>query len=113
MESISSLQKSIMRRIYAVWFVRKVASPAVLKGFIAAALLWRLKEYVSLRNVIANAPSLADPAAALGFFQYAFLHTQSIVQILALSVIALCLWLARDVIRAYAVLFFGMGPVRA
>ncbi len=93
-----------MRRIYAIWFVRQVVSPAVLKSAVAVAFLWRLKEYVSLRNVIANAPSLADPAHTASFLGYAFTHTQGVVQLLLVGLFVLGLWLARDIIRGYAVL---------
>jgi hypothetical protein len=104
MKSVEQLKKSTMRRIYAVWFVRKVASPAVVKFAIVIAILWRLKEYVSLRQVIANAPSLAAPTQVALFFEHAFANTQFVVQGLVLALIVFALWCARDLIKGYAVL---------
>lgn len=93
-----------MRRIYAAWFVRTVASPAAVKAAIVLALLWRLKEYVSIRHVIANAPSLWNPFGNLIFFETAFFHTHLAVQGLVLASAIFALWLLRDLIKGYALL---------
>lgn len=106
MKSINDLERSTMRRIYGIWFVRTVASPAVVKALIASALLWRLKEYVSLRNVIANAPSLANVGSAFVFFENAFFHTQLAVQAMILALLVVGVWFMRDMIRGYALLAF-------
>ncbi len=106
MQSIEQLKKGTMRRVYAIWFARTVASPAAVKIALFAAVVWRLKEYVSLRHVIANAPSLTSIPGNFFFFEAAFFHTQLVVQGLVVASLALVLWFMRDIIRGYAMLVF-------
>lgn len=91
-----------MRRVYAIWFVRQVLSPLSIKIAIALTLVWQLKEYVSVRQVIANAPSLADPLSSLSFLSTAFVSTQLVVQILVVGLILSLAWFFRDILKGYA-----------
>lgn len=106
MQSFHELKQSTMRRIYAIWFVRTVVSPASLKAAIALALLWRMKEFVSVRQVIANAPSLLNPAGNLVFFESAFFNTEFAVQGTLLALLFVGTWFVRDLLRGYALLVF-------
>ena len=91
-----------MRRVYAIWFVKKILSPAVLKGGILVSILYQLKEYVSLRHVVGNAPSLADFSASFSFLASAFFHTQAMVQLLSIGLLAFGIWFVRDLLRGYS-----------
>jgi ubiquinone biosynthesis protein Coq4 len=93
---------SIMRRVYAVWFLKKVASPAAVKLALLGLFLLRLKEYVSVRHVIANAPSLTEIGVNLKFFASAFANAEFAVQFLSFGLATLSLWFVADLFRGYS-----------
>ena len=91
-----------MRRVYAIWFFKKILSPAVLKGAILISILIQMKEYVSLRHVIGNAPSLADFSASFSFLINSFWNTLPMVQLLSIGLFAFGVWFIRDLLRGYS-----------
>ncbi len=91
-----------MRRVYAIWFVKKIASPAVVKFGIVLACLFQLKESVSLRMVIANSPSLTDIGHQMQFISGAFGHASISVQVLSISITIFALSLIFDLFRSYS-----------
>lgn len=91
------LKKRIMRRVYAVWFMREVAPPLALQLLVLGALLVGIHEFVSVKFVLRNAlhsvsgiPSLIDFAAA------AIRNTGFIPQILLTSSFLLAALILRD-----------------
>lgn len=91
----TQLKNKIMRRVYAVWLVKKVFSPVVVKAAILLAFIWQMTAYVSFGNVMANIPSLT----AYNFYWNAFANTETISQLLALGSMFLVAWLVRDIYK--------------
>ncbi|MBI2045899.1 MAG: hypothetical protein HYT28_00530 [Parcubacteria group bacterium] len=98
-----SLRQRIMRRVYAVWILKNVVRPLLIKGSIAVAFIWEMKQTVSLRHVFANIPNPTDMGAVYNFFSYAFTHTETAVQVLSFALAALGLWMIRDVFSSFKV----------
>lgn len=98
-----SLTQRIMRRVYAVWILKNVVRPLLIKGSIFVAFVWEMKQTVSLRHVFANIPDPTNVGAVYNFFSYAFAHTETAVQILSLGVAAVGLWMMRDIISSFRV----------
>jgi hypothetical protein len=85
-----------MRRVYAVWALKKLTSPFAMKIFILAGILKQSFAMVSVPNVIKNSPSFSNPIASSEFLSRAFLNTETSVQLLFIAVLALSFWLIRD-----------------
>ena len=106
MNQISSLKlkKSIMRRVRAVWFLRRVTSPVFVKLYIFIILGWQFAVNVSLSNIFANAPGLSDLGKNLIFFTNAFANTELTIKLVLISILAIFIWLCFDVL-------FGRGKL--
>lgn len=98
-----SLTQRIMRRVYAVWILKNVVRPLLIKGSVFAAFVWEMKQTVSLRHVFANIPDPTNVGAMYNFFSYAFAHTETAVQILSLGVAAIGIWMMRDILSSLKV----------
>ncbi len=94
-----------MRRIWALFVLRKATSIAALRVYMVAFLLWQITLRVSLGHVWANMPRgygrhITDLAA---FFENAFFNTELTVQALILATGTLALWamvrMVRSVVR--------------
>lgn len=96
---MASLNTRIMRRVYAIWMLRKVTSPRVVKSLILLASIWQIKDRVFVAKVFENMPSLADIQATYSFFSSAMMHTQLAVQVSILAGALLSLLLLRDFIN--------------
>lgn len=107
MDSINqNLKNKIMRRVYAVWLFRKLASPFAVELFFLGALSFGLSVYVSIRNVVNNTPSIFSPGAVAGFFASAFYQAEMIVQILFVGMLASLIFLLKDVKNLISRLLF-------
>jgi len=96
------LRGRIMRRVYLVWLIRKILSPVTAKVLILAGLARQLFIFVSVKDVMINAPSVYDLSASFQFFGNAFINTGNAVQLSLLTAILLSLWLTRDFVRVRA-----------
>src|SRR5258708_3170328 len=92
----TQLEKKIMRRIYVLWVAKRVANPLMLKLYAFAALTYELIHLVSIRNVIANWPALADIGRETNFIAAAFMHTSLPAQAITLGMAAVAALLFRD-----------------
>ncbi len=86
-----------MRRVYAVFFLRELASSLWVKAAALAVLVAASALVVSVADVFANMPGVNEPAALYGFFTYAFLQTEYAVQALALGIAVLTAFIGREV----------------
>ncbi len=93
-----NLKKSVMRRIYVIWFLRQITSPLFLKTAAVALLLGKITSYVSLKDVVTNVPVSYGLVENYGFFQSALAHTELTTQLIMLTLGILCVWLARDIV---------------
>lgn len=78
----TDIKKRIMRRTYAIWAVRQLASPIFLKGYAIAVVFWGMTKYISFRSVWGNIPAWNDTGAQYDFISSAFVHTEIAVWIL-------------------------------
>lgn len=107
MDSINqNIKNKIMRRIYAVWFYKKLTSSFAVELFFLAAIFFGLTAYVSLKNIFNNTPSVFSPVAVAGFFASAFYQAEMIVQILFVGMLASLIFLLKDVKNLISRLLF-------
>ena len=85
-----------MRRVYAIWVVRKLLSPTVLKAGIIVVFVNQIASRVWVAKVFENAPSTADIVSFLNFFGTALYNTRTAVQLLSVATIFLAVWLLED-----------------
>lgn len=93
---MSYLKTRTMRRVYAIWMLRKVTSPRVVKSMILLASIWQFKENVFVSRVFENMPSVGDVWATYNFFYSAMIHTQFVVQVSILAGATFAILLLRD-----------------
>jgi len=87
-----------MRRVYITHTLKQFTSPMAIKIYIVAILLWQMTARVSLTAVLANAQSASVSFSSMtSFAQSAISNAEVITQVLTLAVLALALWLCRDI----------------
>lgn len=96
----TALKNKIMRRVLAVYLIKKAINPMALQTYLLAFLTWQLFLYVSMPHVIANAPNILHGKAFVEFYIQSFLRTQLIVQVLAVGILSMAIWIARQVVYA-------------
>ena len=95
MKTELQMRKSIMRRVYGVYFVRQFSRPvARLAAFFAVCTV--VTSSVSMPNVIKNALSSSD---LIRFSVAAVSHTSSVVQLGILAAGLLVIWTLADALR--------------
>lgn len=71
------LKNRIMRRVYAVWFFRKLTSPFAVETLAFFVMLVWMSVHVSFGSVLANArPTFGSPFSVTNFFINAFWSTE-------------------------------------
>ena len=93
-----ALKHKIMRRVFALYVLKKAVNPMALQTYLLAFLTWQLFLYVSMPHVIANAPNILHGRAFVEFYIQSFLRTHLIVQVLAVGILSLVIWIARQVV---------------
>lgn len=88
-----------MRRVYALWVMKSLTSPIVLKSAILFALFWQGRAYISFADVLVNSPLIntVNDASMLQFALGAVAHADKAMYILAMLVALTGLWLIRDI----------------
>ena len=86
-----------MRRVYAIYVLRRVINRFTLKCSALAVFAVGVVSAVSISNVFANMPSILDMPAVLYFSKYAFMNTELTVQFLIIGTAATVLWLLKDI----------------
>jgi len=87
-----------MRRVWAVYALRQLASPTLRLGVLAATALL-LATSVSITNVLANLVSVSGLTGLARFTVSAFNNTEFSVQTLTVLAGALAVWFAVDTIH--------------
>lgn len=98
-----------MRRVYAVWILRKLTSPTAMKLVMLFAVLKESFSVVSVSSILANSPSLWNPLASYRFFTSAFWNTETVVRFFCIACLALFVWIIRDFARKTALPQFRTG----
>ena len=91
-------KKNIMRRVYAIWFFRKVVNIHSLKIFLLLLFGWQITLYVSFSSVASNFPSFFNIPSLYGFITEAFLNTEIVVMIFFVFIAVLIFLLAKDLL---------------
>jgi|SRR3989344_1499438 len=83
----------IMRRVYLVWFLRKITSPLFVRFYIMALILLQLFRSVSIIDILQNIArvKLGDTA---NYFLVSFAQTEPAVQVYVTLFTVLCVWVA-------------------
>jgi len=100
----SQFNQTIMRRIWGIWFVRRVLPWLVLEVAAAALVLQKFAEYVFVNRVFHNATLHTinrSPFDIFSFFTNAFFNTEFIVQALLISSLAVGLLFVKQLFKAY------------
>ena len=94
-----NLKAAVMRRVYRVYFLRKIVTPCTVKTVAVLAFAVAGSYFVSLPHIFANARYATHFYDLIKFFTVAFLNTHFIVQVLSLGILALFAFAIRDVVR--------------
>ena len=95
------LKFSIMRRVWAIFLLRRATSMAALRVYLFAFLLWQITLRVSFGHVWANMPR-GYVGEVASFFENAFLSTETAVQALVLATGTIALWATVKMVRSIA-----------
>lgn len=95
----SILKNRIMRRIYFVYYAKRLLSPVAIRLYLAAALLGGILSTVSVSNVFKNAFGTTGFYSFSHFFSYAFMNTGLIVQVLLIAAVLYSLFITRDLVK--------------
>ncbi len=88
-----------MRRVYLIWFFRRLWKPALWRLGLSAGAFCFLLTLVSVQAIWVNIPNDFVPASAYAL--RAFWDTELIVQGLVLALAIAGVWLGRDGIRSF------------
>ncbi len=92
-----NLNRKIMRRIWIVYFLRRVWTPLLRKIYVLAGLFFAVTSLVSLPNVIANLPQ--EGLRAIGTFLWnALINAEFAVQMLTIGMVVWVSLLVRDIL---------------
>lgn len=91
-----ALADRIMRRVWLIWAVRLALHPATLKALLGVALFWRSTEYVSYKDVLANAPAWSDVPGNVVFAVNAFANTDGATALIVMGTLLITIWFLKD-----------------
>ena len=97
MENNLHIRKYVMRRVYTTYVLRQLRSPLALKAYMLLAVFLVFVRSVSLENVFANMPRTFEMGQVYSFFSSAFINTEMVVQITGVTLIAIAIFLAKDI----------------
>ena len=95
----SSIQKTVMRRVYTIHALRAAAGGAGASIIVLIASLYLIGREVWVARVFQNMPNLSHISEDLRFIASAFTHTELAVQVLTLLSLAAFVWLLRELAR--------------
>ncbi|MDO8600604.1 MAG: hypothetical protein Q7R73_03230 [bacterium] len=95
-----NIKSRVMKNVYTIWFVRKIAPILILEVLLFGMLALGIASAVSVSKIASNAfYGIGDMKSLVGFFSSAFTNTTLMVQVLAFSILAASFLLLRDMIR--------------
>lgn len=96
------LKARIMGEVGRIYWLRKAINYLTIKLYALGILSVGLLSTVSVQNVIANMPPLADVAAVARFMLSAVVNTEVIVQILFMGALVVAALFVADIVRQLA-----------
>ncbi len=97
----SELKKTIMRRIYFVYYAKTAFNSPLLKLAVLLMIGYGFKALISIESFFVNMPSIAEINSLASFILAAFLNTEFIVQAMTLGTAIFAVWLLRDVVAGF------------
>ncbi len=95
------LNKKIMRRVYAIWFFRRLTGAFFVETLFLVALILLMTSYVSFGNVFANFSRVFfSPVAAVWFVISAFLATELFTKVVFALILTLAIMVTRKLVLA-------------
>jgi magnesium-transporting ATPase (P-type) len=92
------IKKGIMRRVYFIWMIKRIASPLVIKIAALIVFMWRTSFYVSGIDIANNARvSAASFGSTVGFLSSAVANTEVFTLIFLSLIAVLAIWIVKDV----------------
>lgn len=109
---MTDLKTKIMRRVYGIWFVKKVLPYLVTEAAVFAGFLYLIGQNVYFAMVIKYAAGIltanaTNPIAWLTFAAGIFIHTRLIVQFLALGSLLMIVLVFKNLISSAVQLAFA------
>jgi len=99
--SRSNIERIVMQRVHLIRALRFAISSGTLSMLVSVFALWGIGREVWVARVLQNAPpNILDLPR---FYLMAFEHTRLIVQALVLLMLASLIYVAREIVRAIAV----------
>ena len=102
MNDQSNIERIVMQRVHLIRALLFAISSSVLSTLVSLLALWGISREVWVGHVLQNAP--ANPLDILNFYLAAFVHTRLIVQALILLALAALFYLAREIVKAIAIM---------
>lgn len=96
-----SIKVRVMRRVLAVYYLRKVLNRFVLKTGILLLSTVAFGSLVHVAKVFENMPQLSDVTGMVSFGLQAFINTDLLVQSVLVLLGAVTLWLMRDIVKLF------------
>lgn len=85
-----SLKKKIMRKVYLIWFLRRISNPFLIKTFFLAAALTESAFYFSLPDIFKNISLVSGNFPTLsGFMISSFQRTDAISKLFFMGIMFL------------------------
>ncbi len=88
-----------MRRIYTLFFIKKLSGRIAIKSYILLVLIYLQSKLIFVQAVLHNMPSPTDIPALYHFYTYAFLNTRALVQITIIVALTTIVFMLRDFFR--------------
>lgn len=100
---VTKIQNQVMKKVYAIWFLRRVLPYAAAEILMLGVFLYLVGEYTFVRVVADNLTriTLSTPMALLPYVVDAALNTKIVVQISILGAVAATILAFRNVLYAF------------
>jgi len=102
MNDRSNIERIVMQRVHLIRALRFAVSSSMLSFSVSGLALWGIGREVWVARVLQNAPT--DLLDLPRFYLAAFGHTHLLVQILILLMLVALVYLAREIVRALAIM---------
>ena len=86
---MATLQQKIMRRVWAIFFVRKATSASALRLYSLVFLAYESSVLFNVRDIMTNMPSVFEASRLVSFYSTAFIQTGLTAQIVLAAIIAI------------------------
>jgi hypothetical protein len=94
------LKQEVMQRVYAVYIIKKILRPLVIKFALLSGLVVATSFLVSIPSIFSNAfSSVHDARHEFNFALSAFLHTEVTIKVIFCLILGVVLFLLWDIAK--------------